>query len=273
LGALNRDAFSAARKHVDGRFWRRSGLLLWTQRQSDRGEPIGRTVNPDQCLVGTATQTIDAFSSISGGGGLHLLSVKTDPATAAPTGSSQPNTSSGTAVHALPENATPAILEIPHTLVPSHRPELRGDAEPSTVRDHVITPHFGFDRTTRDWWNSSVTATAADAIAAVTSLATRRTIEPVVRTPIASSVPRGYVDPINVAWLTLHGTLDRIAEVGSRRGIDHGARHGQFGSTTRRCAREPHSARGHRSGSAHPPRASAGALVVLLAHMQIGAGK
>jgi hypothetical protein len=73
-----------------------------------------------------------------------------------------------------------------------------------------------------------VTVTSADAIAAVTSLDTRRTIEPIVRTPIAGSVPKGYVDPINVAWLTLHGTLDLIAEV--VRGAESTAEHDVVGS-------------------------------------------
>ncbi len=45
-----------------------------------------------------------------------------------------------------------------------------------------------------------MTVTAANAIAAVTSLDKRRTIEPIVRASIASSASTSYVDPINVAW-------------------------------------------------------------------------
>jgi Ca2+-binding RTX toxin-like protein len=177
---------------------------------------------------GTATQTIDAFSSISGGGGLHLLSVKTGLATTAPTASPQPGVATTTAIHAATQNATAATQEAARTLAPSHRPELRGDPESSAVTGHAISPQFGIERAARDWWGSSVTVTAADAIAAVTSLDTRRTIEPMVRTPIAGSVPKSYVDPINVAWLTLHGTLDRIAEVG--RGAESTVEHDIVGS-------------------------------------------
>ncbi len=87
---------------------------------------------------GTATQTIDAFSSISGGGGLHLLSVKTGSEMTAATQNCCPERQRGRPGGSAHPNAV------------SHRPEPRGDKEPSTVMGHVITPHFGIGNAVRD---------------------------------------------------------------------------------------------------------------------------
>jgi len=208
---------------------------------------------------GTATQTIDAFGTITGGTGLHLLSVKTGPTTGASTGLPQPSVSTAATIDATPRNATPAAVDTPHSLTPSHRPELRGDAELPMLRERGITPHFGMTHTSRDGWSSFVTVTAEDAMAAVTHLDTRRSIEPVTRVPTASSIPKSYVDPINVAWLTLHGTLDRIAEVG--RGTESTTEHDIVG-TEALLAGAPlsHIRRGVTDPSMHSPLARERAL-------------
>jgi hypothetical protein len=208
---------------------------------------------------GTATQTIDAFGTITGGTGLHLLSVKTGPAAGTPTASPQPNVATAATIDALPRNASPAAVDIPHALTPSHRPELRGDAELPMLRERGIAPHVGMAHTPRDWWSSFVTVTAEDAMAAVTHLDARRTIEPVIRAPIAGSIPKSYVDPINVAWLTLHGTLDRIAEVG--RGTESTTEHDIVG-TEALLAGAPlsHIRRGVNDPNVHSPLARERAL-------------
>jgi hypothetical protein len=47
----------------------------------------------------------------------------------------------------------------------------------------------------------------------VTRFSTRRSIEPVVTSSADASALKSYVDPINLAWLRMHASLDQINEL------------------------------------------------------------
>jgi trimeric autotransporter adhesin len=164
---------------------------------------------------GTATQTINAFSGISGGGGLHLLATRPGGSSIQPvispestivrtTSASQP-----TIVGATEEDAQHALnlgdVPVPHDRVP---------VDVSTPL--AIRPRLGIEDPSRSEATSVsfVPAAAADAAMTMTGFETRRTIEPVFARPTAAPPNRRYVDPINVAWLTLHGALDEINDAG-----------------------------------------------------------
>jgi hypothetical protein len=161
---------------------------------------------------GTAAQTIDSFSSISGGGGLNLLTVK-------PGGLSiQPTTQPQASVSALP-SATQSSTQVATTTEPriatyGPRPESRDgtllpEAPPLSIRARrgiVVlrgaAPRFG----------SFTPVTAADAATVATRPRRRATIEPVMTGSTSAPHAKSYVDPINVAWLRMHGALDAIDE-------------------------------------------------------------
>jgi hypothetical protein len=161
---------------------------------------------------GTAAQTIDAFSSISGGGGLHLLAVKPG----AP--SIQPITQPPSSTHAVASTWQSSSEEVgQHSTSHLGRrgplPEWRdGTVLPETT-PLSITSRRGIEvpRSEATRVGSFTPVTAADA-ARVRGPWTRETIEPVVTRSTSAPHTESYVDPINVAWLTMHGALDEINE-------------------------------------------------------------
>ena len=200
---------------------------------------------------GTAAQTIDSFSSISGGGGLHLLTVKQGSGNAQPSASPQstgttdlaaaaPTTSTETATDAVTVPATASTPTATKTLAPATITRLTVSSEPlaSTVPSggtearltpRILMPRRGIERPIQDPASSASSAVTASAVlAAVTGLQSRRSIEPLRRTAIDMPVTRSYVDPINVAWLRMHGALDETSEV--RMGAEATTEHEEVGT-------------------------------------------
>ena len=158
----------------------------------------------------TATQTIDAFSGISGGGGLHVLvtnpgAPSIQPVTSPITSTivSQMAASEPSALGATNDDAPP----LPNRGVVSHP---RDGVIADVVMPRMITPRRGIDEPVRSGATSMsfVPVAASDAATSTIGLESR-TVEPVFVHPAVSPNHR-YVDPINVAWLTLHGALDEI---------------------------------------------------------------
>jgi hypothetical protein len=130
---------------------------------------------------GTATQTIDAFSSISGGGGLHLL--VTQPG--------QP----------IASIAAPAAIE---TAAPARAPS--SSETTAIARWGIQDPR----RSAAQGMGSFTPVTAADAARVVTGLQAPRPTKRTGATSLEAPISRSFVDPIDVAWLRMHGTLDEI---------------------------------------------------------------
>jgi hypothetical protein len=165
---------------------------------------------------GTATQTINAFSGISGGGGLHLLVTRPG----APP-SIQPVISPESTIVRTTSASQPTIVganegDAQHLLNLGVVADSRDDVLSGAVTPKMITPRRGIEDPSRsEALNVSlVPAAAADAAMTMTGFETRRTVEPVFAHSTAVPPNRRYVDPINVAWLTLHGALDEINDAG-----------------------------------------------------------
>jgi Ca2+-binding RTX toxin-like protein len=191
----------------------------------------------------TANQTIDSFSSISGGGGLHLLVAEppktltqpivaptptgiasetaATPETAAAIVSATPTTSTTAktatvhattagvaATNAVSLNSQETYLTASPSITPTHSPEQREPSE-SAVTTRVLTPRRGIENPAREPTSGATAVTASQMSAAVAVLDPRRTIEPMLRNPTNTSVAKSYVDPINVAWLRMHASLDQ----------------------------------------------------------------
>ena len=174
---------------------------------------------------GTGTQAINSFGSISGGGGLQLLvkSPGAEPPIATPstsTASTSSETSSSGARpiaprHVLPTDPQPRlpvpvptapievmpvdplsylrtagiVAKIPYERLPTPQPEAVVDTSARMV------PRFGLEDFT------ALVTRAAEESKAVQS----------PKVP-STTLPKSYVDPITVAWATMHGRLDQITE-------------------------------------------------------------
>jgi Ca2+-binding RTX toxin-like protein len=163
---------------------------------------------------GTAAQTIDTFSSISGGGGLHLLAVKPGAPGIQPITQPQASTS---AVTSTSSSSTEEVGDLysSHIWRRGHLPEWRdGTVLPETA-PLSITSRRGIEvpRSEAFRVGSFTPVTAADAARVLTGPRTRETIEPVVSRSTSAPQVKSYVDPVNVAWLRMHGALDEINEV------------------------------------------------------------
>jgi Ca2+-binding RTX toxin-like protein len=162
----------------------------------------------------TATQTIDSFSSISGGGGLHLLVTKPGNTTIQPI--PLPKPTGDTAIASAPPGIEEAAtLYSPRLVSQIHLPELPLSRSTGTT-PASIRPWRGFENPARNLVTGSGAATAvtaAEAAAVVTRFSTRRSIEPVATSSADASVLKSYVDPINLAWLRMHASLDQINEL------------------------------------------------------------
>jgi Ca2+-binding RTX toxin-like protein len=158
----------------------------------------------------TGTQAINSFGSISGGGGLHLL-VKT-PAPILPvnptstrgeeTGgnSSAPTTSSHLAPTPIPTAPIEVVPSDPFKeILPERGPETRPTGNEPTPR--LIEPRYGMQG-------------FADIAALIRSLEPDEIPASTPTHPMErpAPLPRYYVDPINLQWLTMHGRLDGIDE-------------------------------------------------------------
>ena len=201
---------------------------------------------------GTAAQTIDSFSSISGGGGLHLLTVKqgsgitdsivspqsTDATATVVVTASDASTEPATDAVTVPATAstptatktlaTAAVTRVPVSSEPLASTIPSGSTEAGPMA-RILTPRRGIERRIQDPASSASSAVTASAIlAAVTSLQSRRSIEPLRRTAIGTSVTQSYVDPINVAWLRMHSALDETSEV--RMGAEATTEHEEVGT-------------------------------------------
>jgi Ca2+-binding RTX toxin-like protein len=162
---------------------------------------------------GTAAQTIDSFSSISGGRGLHLLAVKPGAPSIQPI--TQPPASASPLPSTTQSSTSVVATTDPRIATHGHRPEGRdGTVLPETA-PLSITPRRGIEVPRGDAvkLRSFTPVTAADTARVVTGPRTRETIEPVATRSTSAPHARSYVDPINVAWLRMHGTLDETNEV------------------------------------------------------------
>ena len=144
----------------------------------------------------TATQTIDPFASITGGGGLHLSAIK--PVSPNIASIASPGLFTDSPTSTVPPATDAAIHpQSPRVRIRVSIPDTRRGIEDPTYRpmpSRVYADYRPYE--------------ATEPVIKVTS-ATR---------PITS---RSYVDPINVAWLTLHGALDerRTVRIGGTESI------------------------------------------------------
>jgi len=214
----------------------------------------------------TATQTIDAFGTISGGGGLHLLVVKPpgtgdQPITPA-TASSDPSTlnvqsSTAEVATTLPPARVLTAGRLPElrdgtglggtsalSIAPTPRRGIIDSPQSHITAGVAATTEAGFDTrrtiepvlmgsTVDDLYSSRIftpghlpqirdgmmpravaftPVTASDAAMVLSGFKTRRTMGPLVTPSGELPTPKRFVDPVNVAWLTMHGVLDGINE-------------------------------------------------------------
>jgi hypothetical protein len=177
---------------------------------------------------GTGAQTLDSFSSITGGGGLHLLALNpgtsvstpvTPSVSTAATDSTTKETTAATtttipAPRILPRVDLPSIqsdnaaLSAVSAAPSDSRPILTrgrlpasrmGGAVPLSSTPVLMIPRYGIEEPARS--KSRSTSTAALAASDI-------------------NVTKRFVDPINLAWLTLHGALDRPSVLGSGAEVD-----------------------------------------------------
>jgi Ca2+-binding RTX toxin-like protein len=162
---------------------------------------------------GTAAQTIDAFSSISGGGGLHLLAVKPGAPSIQPI--TQPQASNSTLISSTPSSTEEVGYHSSHIWRRGYLPELGNGEVPVTANAGLISPRRGIEvpRSEASGLGFFTPVTAADAARVVTGPRARETIEPVVTRSTSAPNAKSYVDRINVAWLRMHGALDETNEV------------------------------------------------------------
>jgi Ca2+-binding RTX toxin-like protein len=244
---------------------------------------------------GTAAQTIDAFSSISGGGGLNLLSARPGTTTIRPgTLTESPGATlvpaSQLSAGSVSGEFRPLPLHFPHPVL-----GLRGRFGGAETTPRSITPRFGLE----NLFQGPMPVTGANTADVTAGANAWRTIEPVITGPNGgilaataqstsadtadrrgvfspghfpqlrdvmltagdhlsvkpvitsdtamlnpgfktgrtkpvltnSTAPKSqtYVDPINVAWLTLHSALDEINEVRAG-GTESAVTHEEIGS-------------------------------------------
>jgi trimeric autotransporter adhesin len=161
---------------------------------------------------GTAAQTIDGFSSISGGG-LHLLAVRSG----AP--NIQPISLPPAFASALPsttQSSTPVVATTdPRIASHGHRPEGRDGGALSDTALRAITPRRGIEVPRGDAvrLGSYTSVSAASAASVVAGPRARETIEPVATRSTSAPDTKSYVDPVNVAWLRMHSALNASSEV------------------------------------------------------------
>jgi trimeric autotransporter adhesin len=184
---------------------------------------------------GTATQTIDAFSSISGGGGLHLLVTKpgeaTPPIVEPTVAATQPpiaeptTTQAAISAHAQSAGEASTSADLTNVRPGPHLPELRSAIEPQQISPLLITPRWGIQDPRRsDALGTFTAVTASDAAKVVKGLEARPLTKQSGETSIDVPISQQFVDPINVAWLRMHGALDEISE-GRFGGAESSAEH------------------------------------------------
>jgi Ca2+-binding RTX toxin-like protein len=103
-------------------------------------------------------------------------------------------------------------------LMPRHLPQLRVDAPPALATIEVPARSEAMSA------NPFTPVTASAANRMITGLETRHSIGPEITTNSRGAHPKSYVDPVNVAWLTMHGALDEINQVplgGAEASNDH----------------------------------------------------
>jgi Ca2+-binding RTX toxin-like protein len=162
---------------------------------------------------GTATQTIDAYSSISGGGGLHLLAVSPGAPSSQPVAQPQASTSTLTSTS---QSTTPVTTDTELPRINGHVPKWRDGTVSETV-PLSIAPRRGIEvpRSEGTTVGAVTSVTATDIAQGISGFHTRETIQPVATRSSAVTPTRNYVDPINLTWLKMHGALDAIDEVRS----------------------------------------------------------
>jgi trimeric autotransporter adhesin len=172
---------------------------------------------------GSATQTIDAFSSISGGGGLHLLVTKPGGATPPIVGPTVGKIVPAIVILPQMETTVPAYgqlvseastsPELVNIRLSAHLPELRPATQPPQISPTSITPRWGIQDPRRGevlGMAAFTPVTALDAVRVVKGLEARQPTKQTAATSIEVPISQQFVDPINLAWLRMHGALDEI---------------------------------------------------------------
>jgi Ca2+-binding RTX toxin-like protein len=165
---------------------------------------------------GTATQTIDSFGSITVGGGLHLMVVK-------PGVSIQPvapAVSTSSAVTPAVQSSTDAAAYARPIISGFHarrtiEPVMTGATDGVPIAATAVSSTLRRDREVAERGDAINTGsyslvTASNAATVIAGLKTRRTGEPVMSGSSDGPTSKSFVDPINVAWLTMHGALEDI---------------------------------------------------------------